>query len=407
MARVIVSSGHTQKEPGAIVGDLREVDLTRKIANKVISKLRQEGIISLSVPPEMDLLQRIDWINKTGYREDTEDIAVEIHINDGGKSGIEGWFKDKGENNSQKLTTAIVEEACTFSQLTNQGVKSEYEHPLKMLTFLHNISPVGALIECLYIDNPEDQKLLKDDIKIDQLASGIVKGILKYFGIENPVSAVPNVQPQQIPTPGQPFSPVLQKPMPYNPPPVQTQPYNPSYTPSWGWGGNQAEGGLAAPQDKEARKKMVQEKYQQILGRIVSDQDLNYFLNLGLTEDQMIRRLVESQEHADIVKDSQEYKKIKPDFDKAKMDNTKLAGSVKDKDEIIEKLNSLIEQKNISIHHLEQAQGHLTSSIQPPQITPGLLPPQQSQPATMTPRMPLQKESFFDRMLKKLNDIFD
>jgi len=185
MARVIISAGHTQQEPGAVVDNLREVDFTRKIANKVTSHLRKQGIIILSVPPELELPARIDWINKTGYREETEDICIEIHVNDGGKSGIEGWYKDKGENNSYKLTKNIVDEIVNITGLTNQGVKSEYDHELQSLAFLHNTNPTSALIECLYLDNPEDQKFLQDDNKLDKLAQGIVNGIKKFFGIDN------------------------------------------------------------------------------------------------------------------------------------------------------------------------------------------------------------------------------
>src|SRR5687768_3910001 len=103
MARIIVSAGHTSMDPGMSSGDLREVDLTRKIANATIPYLRSNGLITLSVPPELDLARRIEWINATGYRETLNDIAVEIHINDGGKSGLEGWYKEEGNNKSQQL----------------------------------------------------------------------------------------------------------------------------------------------------------------------------------------------------------------------------------------------------------------------------------------------------------------
>ncbi len=402
MSRVIVSAGHTNKEPGAIFEDFREVDLTRKIAHQVTNKLRDIGIITISIPPELELPAKIEWINKTGYSEESDDICIEIHINDGGKSGIEGWYKDKGENDSYKLTKSIVEGICNLTKLTNQGIKSEYDHPLKSLAFLHNTNPTSALIECLYIDNPEDRKFLKDDSKLDLLATGIVNGIKNYLGVKDNIDTPPGSSTSMGINPQQPRpltqTPQFNKPLtnqfpstglntnaPYTPY-SSTQPYNSNLS--------------KQPQNREDRKKMIEHKYHQILGRKVSNQDLNYFLNLNLSENQMIKRLVESQDHADLVKESQEYKKIKPKYDKQKIENKELKSKIQDKDAIIKQQNDLIAQKNKSIQQLQK--NHEEISL--PQEKE-----QQVQP-TITPQQPnkqYRKENFIDRILNKLNNIFD
>ena len=104
MPRAILSSGHTSADPGSKANGLVEYELSRKISRAVLPYLRQHGIITLSVPADLDLLKRIDWINKTGYDETNNDIAIEIHINEGGKSGIESWYEGEGESNSKKQT---------------------------------------------------------------------------------------------------------------------------------------------------------------------------------------------------------------------------------------------------------------------------------------------------------------
>lgn len=415
MARVIVSAGHTQNEPGAVVDDLKEVDLTRKIANKITSQLRKKGIITLSVPPELDLLSRIEWINKTGYSEETEDICIEIHINDGGKSGLEGWYKGNEENKSRKLTETVVETACSEANLQNQGVKSEFDHPLQSLAFLNKVSPTSTLIECLYIDNPSDQAFLRDEAKLDQLAGGIVKGILEFFDFDDTQQSqdITSRPASQTPPPSlgttqnnNAFRPRTPAQGPGTPPPQYTPPSPggpPGRTQNWGKGKSL---------NREERKKVIEEKYQQILGRKVSDQDLNYFLNLGLSEDQMTKRLVESQEHADMVKESQEYQKIKPEYDELKISKQKLEAQLSDKDEIIKRQNELIDQKNKSIQnlqgtHLQEASAAATES---PPSTPaqGQNPPGQNTTQYIYPEsLPKQKQGFFDKILKRLNDIFD
>lgn len=412
MARVIVSAGHTQQEPGAIIDDLREVDFTRKIANKVTSHLRNNGIITLSVPPELELLERIDWINKTGYREDTEDICIEIHINDGGKSGIEGWYKDKGENNSYKLTKDLVEESCNITGLTNQGIKSEYDHELKTLAFLHNTTPTSALIECLYIDNPEDQKFLKDESKLDLLAQGIVKGIKKFFDIEDNLSTSTPINPKTQVKPNlsaqQPYPQTIASN--YNKP--IASPYS-SYRPNSSLypGASPLGSSQQSPTTnltRDQRKQMIKDNYRKILGQKVNNQDLNYFINLGLNEDQMIKRLVESQDHVNLVKNSQKYRKIKPKYDKLLVENKELKSHVKDKDNIIAKQNELISQKNKSIQQIEQKPSN-NSYIQPLEssdMNAYSLEDSTSLPQQETKGQP-EKKSFFDKLLEKLNNIFD
>ncbi len=414
MARVIISAGHTLNEPGAVSGDLREVDLTRKIADKVTNKLRREGIITLQVPPELELQERIDWINKTGYSESSEDICVEIHINDGGKSGIEGWYKGKEENLSKKLTERIVNAICARTGLTNQGIKSEFDHELKTLAFLHNTNPTSSLIECLYIDNAQDQNFLKDETKLDLLAEGIVDGILDFFDVDRPDTTGQAGNIFQSPQ-GQQFQPTQQGTTTQSPSlsqdffkPTQFPQYSAQTTPTpaygFGTGGDSFGAGAfgsVSLQSREERKKMIQDRYRQILGKDINEQDLNYFLNLGLNEDQMIRRLVDSQEHADMVKSYEEYNKIKPEYDKLKMEVKELETKLKDREEIINKQNELIEQKNKSIQELQKGQAQETPT------TPSPLPQIQGQPQGVIEDGNKGRESFFDKVLRKLNDLFD
>ncbi|MCA9383118.1 N-acetylmuramoyl-L-alanine amidase, partial [Candidatus Dojkabacteria bacterium] len=199
MPRVIVSSGHTSKSPGTVANGLKEVDLARKIAKATLPHLRQNGVITLSVPPDMDLFQRLEWINKTGYDENTGDIAIEIHINDGGDSGVEAWYEGEGDTESKRLTETLLQEVTAESGLTNKGSKSEYDHDLGSIAFLHEVHPVASLIECGYIDNEKDAEFLKDDNNIAKLGKGIAKGILKYLNIEYREAQMPannNQQPQ-------------------------------------------------------------------------------------------------------------------------------------------------------------------------------------------------------------------
>ncbi|KXK08345.1 MAG: Sporulation-specific N-acetylmuramoyl-L-alanine amidase [candidate division WS6 bacterium OLB21] len=184
MPRVIISTGHSSSNPGTIANGLREVDVIRQIAKATLPHLRANGIISLSVPPDLDVSQRIEWINKSGYAEENNDVCIELHLNSGGDSGLEGWYEDEGQNKSEALAEDILQKTAEETGLKNNGAHSEYDHEYGSLAFLHETLPVAALIECGFIDNNDDAEFLKKPENIEKVGRGIAKGILKYFGIE-------------------------------------------------------------------------------------------------------------------------------------------------------------------------------------------------------------------------------
>ncbi|MEO6729038.1 MAG: N-acetylmuramoyl-L-alanine amidase, partial [Candidatus Dojkabacteria bacterium] len=214
MARILVSAAHTLESPGAINGDLREADLTRKILKKVIPHLEKTGVEFKAVPLDLPLLQRIDWINDTGYTEAQGDLFLEIHINDGGKRGIEGWFKGSAgpDNRSQKLATKVSEEVCKATGYQNQGSKSEFDHELGSLLILNQINPTGVAIEFLFIDEPNDIAILKDDAKLDDLAKLIADSMSDFAKNDK---TKPAEQSATEVTPSEPKAPLF--PMPKMP----------------------------------------------------------------------------------------------------------------------------------------------------------------------------------------------
>jgi N-acetylmuramoyl-L-alanine amidase len=415
MARIIISAGHTNKDPGTIANGLREADLTKQISREVVKQLRESNIITLAVPPELDLAKRIEWINLTGYSETTGDITIEIHINDGGKRGIEGWFQ-ADKNNSRQLTQDIIDEVTKNVGWPSQGNHNEYEHPLGSLAFLHNTHPIASLVECGYLDNEEDFKILSSQEGILKIATGIVNGIKRFLGVgANPVNrpvtiattspavatipaaptAVPAVQ-KTMPAPIQTTNQMQQntpmnRPVNYPTAPVATYPTQQyggmgGATPggmSGGFGnvGGGAYGGMgggmstgmntmggmgtmggvgggmnqgAGFMNRDQRRDMVKNNYIKILGREPSPADLNYFLNIGISEDQLIRKMVDSQEHADLVKARQEVIQTKKLFIDQRSEILRLKTKVNDQRGILQNLNSLLMQKNRALVDYQQ-----------------------------------------------------
>ena len=121
-------------------------------------------------------------------------------------------------------------------------------------------------------------------------------------------------------------------------------------TNSWGTSGTQTKKFMT----REERKEMIKKNYVKILGREPNQSDLNYFLNISISEQDLIKRMVDSQEHADLVKARQEVIKIKEKFVKQKDELLRLRVKTKDQQSIIKNLNALLMQKNRIIFELQQ-----------------------------------------------------
>ena len=402
MPRAILSSGHTSADPGSKANDLVEYELSRKISRAVLPYLRQHGIITLSVPADLDLLKRIDWINKTGYDETNNDIAIEIHINEGGKSGIESWYEGEGESNSKKLSDILIKTITVESGLPNQGSKSEYEHEIGSIAFLHDVNSITTLVECGYIDNEDDAKFLKDDKNIDKLAKGIAKGVLEYFGVpfrDIPQGSPPVVARPNTPNPTQPLNQFQQPPRP----PMPTNNFQmPSYNSGEmsgfdsDFGPSQPTGGFMSRDD---RKKMVNEMYNKILGREPTQNDLNYFLNIGISEQDLLKKMVDSQEHADLVMSRQEVIKAKEELNEHSTELLQLRASTEDQKIIIRNLHALIAQKNQAIAHLQQQLGMMQNYQNAQQSV--------SISNTTSETKHNYKGTFLDKLFKAFSDLFE
>ncbi len=379
MARVIISAGHTVMDPGQIHGDLTEANLTREIAPKIIPHLEMAGVEVQGVALDLPLLQRVEWINNTGYSDSTGDICVEVHVNDGGKRGIEAWFRGEGGNNSQKLAKVLVDSICTETGYASQGIHPEHEHELKSLTFLNRTNPASVLLETLYIDNPEDIALLKDPSKIEALAKSIANGILKYLGKDPEGKDLPEEQKPKfddlkpVPRPNLPTAETgvdLFDPSNFNvgqPAPTLT-PYQapaaaaavPPITPSRPFAPTtatipQRSSGSNNMIGREERKQMISSCYTKALGREPTPSDLNYFVNAGITEADLLKKIIDSQEHQDIIKGWQELPATKERIASLESEEMKLRAQVAESEQMISGLRKVMDEKDKVVSELQQA----------------------------------------------------
>ncbi|MCA9386515.1 N-acetylmuramoyl-L-alanine amidase [Candidatus Dojkabacteria bacterium] len=347
--RLVISAAHTSMSPGSVYKDLREFDLTRKILEKCVKHLKEQNVEHSAVPVDLQLLDRIDWINKTGYTEEKGDLFIEVHVNDGGKRGIEGWYagKDETENNAKKFAEILQDDLIERTKFENQGVHSEFDHELGSLLILNQTNPISAAFELLYIDNEEDYKLLKDETKLDELAKNFVLAIKKY--IDNPPKLF-EVKKKKANNPfgslGSSF-------------PNFSNPFAKGGSDPFGLGEDDTDDSSddsdSMMMDRDQRKTMITETYKKLLGKEPNQMDMNQYLNTGISKDKLIKKIIDSPDYEKLVKDAEEAEDLRNKTGKMEADLKQLHARVKDMHAMHEHLKKLLQHKDIQIKQMQDA----------------------------------------------------
>lgn len=383
MPKVLVSAAHTLESPGAIHGDLREADLTRNLLKKVVGHLEAMKLDYKAVPLDLPLLKRIEWINEQGLNE-KEDVFIEIHINDGGKRGVEGWFRGSSaeSNKSERLSKSISDYICKELKYENQGAKSEYDHELGSLLILNQVNVPGTAIELLYIDNPEDIKILTDESQMDNLAKTLVKSVENFYKElkekpmkeEDPKAAKDEKKSKFPPLFGggggfdsDPFGDDdSDNDIDFGKSPLGGGSTFPSFGGGLKSGSPFGSNPLSTPassgssstalMSRDERKKMIQETYTMVFGsgKEMSKNDENFHLNMATSQPDLIKKLLESKEFKESQEDAKNYKDSKDKTAKMEAELTDVKAKVKDLSQMLHNQNALLKYKNDYIEILKK-----------------------------------------------------
>lgn len=180
MYKVFLGVGHGGNDSGAVANGLREADINLNIALACQEVLIHHGIeVLLSRYTDENDPVSEGIIECNNYNPD---IAIDIHTNAGGGDGFE-VFTHSGGSNSRRLAEFIETEAKELNN--SRGIKTRLNSAGKdYYAFIRDTNPPAIIVECAFIDNKEDVKVI--DTLEEQRAFGVAyaKGILKYFGIE-------------------------------------------------------------------------------------------------------------------------------------------------------------------------------------------------------------------------------
>jgi N-acetylmuramoyl-L-alanine amidase len=132
---------------------------------------------------DIEIIQVADGYQDTPLRNRVkvakrDGIYISIHADafNGNAQGF-GTFHYKGSRNSKRLAHCIQECAMRETKAKNRGVRDYRKY------YVLKKTPCPAvLIECGFFDHANEVLKLRDDDYQWKIASGILKGILMYYG---------------------------------------------------------------------------------------------------------------------------------------------------------------------------------------------------------------------------------
>ena len=189
---IVIDAGHGKPDEGAESSrGTTEAETNLKIALKLQNLLEQSGSTVLLTRSDENAIYDLDSktlrqkkISDIHNRvkignESSADIFVSIHLNKIPQQQYDGWqtFYNGKSAEGQKLAVSIQNNLNDAIQKENNRVAKSIEN----IYIVKHVEIPTTIVECGFLSNPEEEKLLLDDEYQNKLAWGIYNGIIDYF----------------------------------------------------------------------------------------------------------------------------------------------------------------------------------------------------------------------------------
>ena len=189
---IVIDAGHGVPDEGAQSSNgTTEAETNFKIALKLQNLLEQSGCTVILTRSDENAIYDIDSktlkqkkISDIKNRvkignESSADIFVSIHLNKIPQSQYDGWqtFYKEGSEDGARLAKTIQENLNKTIQKENNRIAKTID---KIYIIKHVEIPT-TIVECGFLSNPDEEKLLLEDEYQNKLAWGIYNGIIDYF----------------------------------------------------------------------------------------------------------------------------------------------------------------------------------------------------------------------------------
>lgn len=154
MKPIVITAGHSNKDPGAVNGAMTEAHIVTDFRNLVAHYLREAGVPHMTDGVGHDnqpLASAIKLITPGS-------ISVEFHCNAFSNpvaTGVETLSQDKDKPLGKKLCQAVAD----VLHIVNRGAKGEGSGQHSRLGF---VRAGGIILELFFISNPDDLRRYLD-----------------------------------------------------------------------------------------------------------------------------------------------------------------------------------------------------------------------------------------------------
>jgi N-acetylmuramoyl-L-alanine amidase len=193
---ILIDPGHGGVDPGAVVSDAVEKEISLSVSLKLRDYLQEQGALVImtretdidlaekglkgySKRKVQDLSRRVELINTS-----EADFFASIHLNaipsskwSGAQTFYTGHYKE-----SKRAAKFIQEELRENLQNTDRKEKAA-----KDIYLLKNSKKPGVLVEIGFLSNPGERVNMQKDKYQEQIAASIYQGILRYYTNERKI----------------------------------------------------------------------------------------------------------------------------------------------------------------------------------------------------------------------------
>ena len=189
---IAIDAGHGVPDEGAQSSNgTTEAETNLKIALKLQNLLEQSGSSVVLTRSDENAIYDIDTktlrqkkISDIKNRvkignESQADIFVSIHLNKIPQSQYDGWqtFYKEGSEEGKKLAESIQTNLNEAIQRENNRVAKTIDN----VYIIKHVEIPTTIVECGFLSNPEEEKMLLEDGYQNKLAWGIYNGIIDFF----------------------------------------------------------------------------------------------------------------------------------------------------------------------------------------------------------------------------------
>lgn len=173
---IVLDAGHGGKDQGAKVRNIEEKQLclrTAYLTKKHLEELGYRVVMTRARDVFLPLTTRVTLANRR-----KSSLFVSIHYNSAASTeakGIEVYYYARGlpsrKEESKRLATAVLGQMINKTKAKSRGVKHGNFQVIRETTM------PAVLIEAGFITNAEERAKIATQTYLDQLASGIARGV--------------------------------------------------------------------------------------------------------------------------------------------------------------------------------------------------------------------------------------